>query len=212
MAQNANGLSDAIETLRAERGDTVSVSEIGEIVESLLRTMDGDLTAMDLHVYRELEELAHFIRHARDEIAAIQPTEIREHHIPTATDELDAIVNATEDATGTILDAAEQLEQVSQTLDAPARDQLSDVVTRIYEACNFQDITGQRITKVVKTLQHIEEALDKLVGAFGDELRAKAAAPPKDERKGEDALLNGPQLSERAATQEEIDALLASFD
>jgi chemotaxis protein CheZ len=88
-------------------------------------------------------------------------------------------------------------------------------VTRVYEACNFQDITGQRITKIVKTLQHIEVELDKIVGLFGDfdgadtEPREKKTKP---EAPSDESLLNGPQLTETAATQEEIDALLASFD
>src|SRR3546814_553319 len=93
---------------------------------------------------------------------------------------------------------------------------ITDAVTRVYEACNFQDITGQRITKIVKALQHIETKVDALLNAFGEELEeqrkarqaAKAAAKPTKDGH----LLNGPQLPDEATKQADIDALLASFD
>jgi chemotaxis protein CheZ len=85
-------------------------------------------------------------------------------------------------------------------------------VTRIFEACNFQDITGQRITKVVRTLKHIEGKIEVLIQALGEEVqkthRSAAAADPNNE----DSLLNGPQLPGNAIDQSEIDKLLASFD
>lgn len=214
MMNGNTNFASAIEALRAERGDSVELGEISEVVDSLLQTLTGDVSADDLKVYRELETLAAYISKAREEIAAIQPREIQAEHIPSATDELDAIVAATEEATGTILDAAEALEGLAEKADEETGREIGEIVTRVYEACNFQDITGQRITKVVKTLQHIEVELDKIVGLFGDgdadeEPKAKK---PDDGAKTDKSLLNGPQLSENAATQEEIDALLASFD
>ena len=213
MNGNAS-FASAIEALRAERGDSVELGEISEVVDSLLQTLTGDVSADDLKVYRELETLAAYIGRAREEIAAIQPREIQAEHIPSATDELDAIVAATEEATGTILDAAEALEGLAEKADEETGREIGEIVTRVYEACNFQDITGQRITKVVKTLQHIEVELDKIVGLFGDDDGGEKpkAKKPDDGSKTDESLLNGPQLSENAATQEEIDALLASFD
>jgi chemotaxis protein CheZ len=202
------------EELRAARGDSVAISEVAEVVKSLMQTMDGDLSSLDIKLYREINQLASYVQNAKQEIAEIQPENLRNEQIPMATDELDAIVKSTEDATGNILDAAEELEAVSGELKGKQSERIMDVVTKIYEACNFQDITGQRITKVVNTLKHIEEELDKLTKVFGDEIKnsaEKAARKPKDDR-ADSHLLNGPQHSEQAASQEEIDALLASFD
>jgi chemotaxis protein CheZ len=69
---------------------------------------------------------------------------------------------------------------------------------------------------VVKALKHIESKVDALVDAFGDEIAKYKAAHPAQE-KAEDpmsdkALLNGPQLAQNASKQDDIDALLASFD
>ena len=41
-------------------------------------------------------------------------------------------------------------------------------VTQIFEACNFQDVTGQRISKVVKTLQLIDNRVSQLLHTFGE--------------------------------------------
>ena len=199
---------------------TVSREEIAEVVTSLLATMEGDLSDDNLKLYAELESLAKYITTAKSEIAALRPDEITDRHLPKATDELDAIVGATEEATNSILGAMESLEALAGELPPEFGEKVSDAVTQVYEACNFQDITGQRITKVVKTVKHIEEKVDALVAAFGDEIaKYKKAhpvaeeAPEPEEKKPSDAdLLNGPQLPDDASKQAEIDALLASFD
>ncbi len=96
---------------------------------------------------------------------------------------------------------------------------MQDVVTRIYEACSFQDLTGQRITKVVTTLKTIEKKVAHIIDVFqpdpnGERGEAVAVArkeppPPEDAAA---SLLNGPQLPANAMDQSDIDALLASFD
>ncbi len=188
--------------------------QIEEIVQSVVVSLRGDLTAADLSLYQELEGLARFIQSAKAEIAALRPDEIQNEHLPSAADELDAIVGNTEEATGIILDSVEKIEAIAQKIEGENGTQIVDVVTKIYEACNFQDITGQRITKVVKTLKQIENKVAALIGAFGDELarekaRAAAAAPapaPTQKPSDED-LLNGPQLPTNANSQADIDSL-----
>src|SRR5690242_4655990 len=103
-------------------------------------------TPQEVSVYRELETLAHFIHHARREIAAIGPDDLRNQHIATATDELDAVVGATEQATHQIMDCCDEIGAIAAQVGAPHGVALNGAVTRIFEACNFQDITGQRIT------------------------------------------------------------------
>ena len=162
--------------------------------------------AQDRGLFDELTRLARFIEAAKRDIAALHPDEIRQKHLPTAADELDAIVAATADATGAILDAAEKLAGLDAR-NPGAGDQITEQVTRIFEACTFQDITGQRITKVVKTLKQIELKVTELVQAFGD--APQPATPPRTASgpTGDAALLNGPQLPSDAASQSDIDAL-----
>ena len=162
-------------------------------------------------IYAQLKRLAEFIESTKSEIAALKPVEVNTSFIPTATDELDAIVEATASATNRIMDAAEVLTNVTAALEPAAADQAMTAITSIYEACTFQDITGQRITKVVKTLKVIQERLDQMIHAAGAEA-GPHTAPVTPKREGDAALLNGPALPGGGKNQDEIDALLASFD
>ena len=65
---------------------------------------DQNNPAKDQLLFSELKELALYIQKARTDIAAIRPADISGEHIPLATDELDAVVGATEDATNKIMD------------------------------------------------------------------------------------------------------------
>jgi chemotaxis protein CheZ len=199
-----------LEALGKRQGDTVKVEDIGEVIRSLLMSLSGDVSAADLKLYQEVEALAAYIHNAKAEIAALRPQDIQEHYIASATDELDAIVGATEAATNDILDSAEKLEALAADLTPEQGQRVTEAITLIYEACNFQDITGQRITKVVRALKHIEERIDALVAAFGPELK-EAVQRPGAEVEGapqtDEDLLNGPQLPDKAHDQAAIDAL-----
>lgn len=186
---------------------TIEHGEVSMIVKEIMGSLDGDLIAADLKLHEEITHLAEYIRDARREIAELDTDEIRRQHIPMATDELDAIVAATEEATGTILDCAELIEGVADGLDADDQAKLRDATTKIFEACNFQDITGQRIGKIVRALKHIESKIESLVKTFGS-----GAAMPKPKAEEGPNLLEGPALPGGGQSQEDIDKLLASFD
>ncbi len=214
-------LMQRLDAAHAEAAQPLSREDVTEIIRSILGSMDGDISVTDLRLYKEVVDLATFIENAKKEMAALQPAEIRDQHIPNATDELDAVVGATEQATFAIFDACDVITGIAGRLGAEDSAALTDQVTKIFEACNFQDVTGQRITKVVRTLKHIEAKVDMIVAAFGDEVRqnhaplAAAHAPnfatsrPEDDP--EAALLHGPQIGGNAMDQDEIDRLLASF-
>ena len=206
-----------LEELRNKYGDTVKVEEVAKVVGSLMASGTGDVAGLSRKIYAELEALNRYIQNAKSEIAALRPEEVKEEYLPAAADELDAIVAATAEATNSIMDATEIMERVAENLEGENQDSLLDATTRIYEACGFQDITGQRISKVVKTLAEIEAKVDALVKAFGGEFvalkadKAKTQEKPKEEIADED-LLHGPQQPGEAISQDEIDRLLADFD
>ena len=77
-------LGQRIEALCAERGDKVSIDEVAEVVASIMNTIHGDVTAVELRAYHELDDLARYIRDARAEIATMRPDEIRDEHLPAA--------------------------------------------------------------------------------------------------------------------------------
>jgi len=212
-------LRQRFDQARVEALTPLSRDDVSEIVHQILASMGGDVSAGDLKLYKELEDLARYIHHAKSEIAAIRPQEIRESHIPTATDELDAVVGATETATNTIMDACDAISALAGKLEPEHANVLIDQVTRVFEACNFQDITGQRITKVVRTLKTIEATVDALIVTFGEQagrsdlIAARTAEPAAPAAMDADAaLLHGPALPGASIDQDEIDRLLASFD
>ena len=89
---------------------------------------------------------------------------------------------------------------------------MSDSVAQIYQACSFQDITGQRIGKVV-ALKHLEDRHNHITQTFGHETsRTAMPATPDNKLAGDDDMLNVPQMPEAANSQADIDALLASSD
>jgi chemotaxis protein CheZ len=204
-----NDLTRKLDAVQGRTRIAVDTTEVAAVVEAIVESLSGDMSIADLKLYHELAQLAQYIQRAKREIADIKPNEIRERHIPMATDELDAVVEATAEATGTILDEAETVQKLSATLPPPVANKIGAAVTRIYEACNFQDITGQRITKVVKTLKYIESKIDALLAAFGETVVGKLASPVKPP---DEDFVSGPQLPKAANNQDEIDAILASLD
>ena len=206
-------LARKLEAIQSRPPSTVETSEVASIVESILESLSGDMSVADLKLYRELEHLAGYIHRAKREIAELQPHEIRERHIPAATDELDAVVDATAAATGHILDEAEAIEKLKAGLPPETANLIAAAVARIYEACSFQDITGQRINKVVKTLRYIEDKIDALLSAFDGGVGGEPAAAPMGQSKAPDEeFISGPQLPDNANNQADIDAILASLD
>jgi chemotaxis protein CheZ len=87
-----------------------------------------------------------------------------------------------------------------------------DRVVTLYETCNFQDLTGQRITKIVKVLKFVEDRLDTLISTWGGLAAFKDFAEEDLSRKTADGtrvLLNGPKLDGDPGhvSQADVDAL-----
>lgn len=202
-------ISVHLEDLRQSMGDTVPLEDIASVVSTLLGSLKGDITATDLALHNELQGLVDFIQQAHEEIRALRPTEIHDTHIPTAADELDAIVQSTEDAANKILAAAEQLEELSEEVGGDHGAKLTDIVMGIYEASTFQDLTGQRITKVVGALRHIELKVNELAKAVGHEVPEESYLNITDSVTAleEDDLLHGPSKLGETVSQDDIDAL-----
>ena len=150
----------------------------------------------------EVNSLRQVIDDLQEDIAAMQPSELRDQHIPTATDHLGEVVKATEVATTEILNACEKLDAIARTVGGEAGPAIGNVVAEIYMACNFQDITGQRVGKVIETLRYIHTGLDRLAARMSSN-----AVPAWPEQK-RDTLMEGPQLPGNGLDQAAIDALL----
>ncbi|MBL6936513.1 MAG: protein phosphatase CheZ [Alphaproteobacteria bacterium] len=150
-----------------------------------------------------LQYLSDHIRQTRQELGALR-TRDGNPLLGSAADELEEVVAETARAANEIMGAAEAIEALMPQVEKDVSAALLNAVTRIYEASAFQDITGQRITKIIRAVQDIEEKIGTLAQACGD--GEIAGGDPV----GDAALLNGPQLGKTAATQDDIDALFDS--
>ena len=205
--QVATKVKDAIETLRDSNVRERPLVEVLELSHQLADTMKYFFGSLDQTIQEEFRYIADFISKARDEIAELCPNEIQNERIPGASLELDAVVKDTEQATETIMSEAENLLCLDADDPAAYKAQVDDAMMRIIEACSFQDLTGQRVGKVVTTLRHIEERVSHFAHALGvkDADRETSA----EEKRREELLLNGPALDGPEVAQDDIDAMFS---
>ena len=191
---------------------TYKRDQVVGIINSVLGKIKTPMDVSHEILGRELTELKEIIENLRNQIHSSRATDIGQTHIPAATDELDAVVGTTEEATQTIMESCEKILEVMKGEKPEIFQQVETCVVKIFEACTFQDITGQRIKKVVTCLKQIDAKTTSILKALEGEL-GDIAGKAMDS-KGENVvnLLNGPALPKNAVTQDDIDKLLAEFD
>lgn len=79
--------------------------------------------------------------------------------------ELEAVVQATETAANQIMEAAEAIGELLQSgrRDAASFEVVAEKLSAIFEACTFQDVTGQRIRRAIEHLQRVETMLSDIM-------------------------------------------------
>ncbi len=166
----------------------------------------------------ETDAIQRAISRTRQELATLDLSGF-DGHGGRVVRELDAVVNSAEQATQQLLDSAEQIDEAASALSSVVKQEqhhaltqdIQDQVVRIFEACNFHDLTGQRITKVLATLKLVEDHVARMKEIWGDieAFKAPVAPAPAPEPHRETALLNGPKLDgdQGHASQADIDAL-----
>lgn len=203
-------LDRIVDYLRRKRGEEVSLADVIGLAEITAESVQALFESMDNAIYRELRAIAGYIATMREEIGALQANDIKESRIPAAGLELGAIVKATEEATNTIMECAETLMSADASDPAAYKALVDEKMLVIFEACSFQDITGQRIAKVIETLQHIETRVARFATvmrakddrqAFTEQEKAKAA-------RRERLLLHGPQMKGEGVDQNGVDQLI----
>ncbi len=206
---------DAIDTLR--RLIESSGAALGGTAPSAPEAKSDDNSINEAAAARvEIAAMVRMISQAKSEIAAIRHPEAEDDRMEEATNELDAIVKATETSTEDILAASEQIELLVRQMSgqypedevtAALAERVASEVIKIFEACNFQDITGQRITKVVRTIRFIEEKILAMIDIWGVEAFTDLPVHQDPNADGDQALMNGPQLGSQAISQDDINAL-----
>ena len=197
-AHSQHHFVDELKALRAlaERRD----SGAAEAVEGLKR----ELATVRDAVARNKRELGLLINDGK------------ERRMARAADELRASVDGMDLATQKILSSVELIDDGARALASSLKNDyerglaqdIQDHVVQIYEACNFQDLAGQRISNVLGIMTVIEDQIadvlnrcDTLIGAS----LSPGIAPTSCSRE----LVSGPKLDDDDghASQTDIDAM-----
>jgi chemotaxis protein CheZ len=216
-----------LRAIRAEMGRPVNGAGTAAIGASVAREVAGAHALLETYRAQieqceklkvELDLIHDAITRTKREIAVLHGTSFNGEEMARVTGELGAVVGGTEEATQQILEAAEAIDNAATALSKVTSadqqkllgEEIQERVVSIFEACNFQDLTGQRINKVMTTMKFIETHINVMMDIWGGVDAIKACAPAiGDHRGGDDRLLNGPKLDgdDGHASQNDIDAL-----
>jgi chemotaxis protein CheZ len=187
-------------------GDTVAAPKAAPA--RIEQADDAEVASLE----RELAELNAAVAHTMRELAALVG-EGHERHMARAAGKLGAAVEGMEKATEKILKSAEVIDDSAKALAAAMKtdyerglaQEIQEHVVQIYEACNFQDLGGQRIGNVIETLTTIEDRVETML----DRHQARPAGLRQAKPPCGSALLNGPRLDGESGhtSQQDIDVL-----
>ncbi len=224
-------MSPALPAANSTRHAVASGPEQQEILTEL-RAMHDLLARRQAPASLPEQAPAGGLRKLKDETDAIQRAISRTRQELTTLDlvgfdrgggrvarELDAVVHSAAQATQQLLDSAEHIDEAASALSALLKEEqhhalaqdIQDQVVRIFEACNFHDITGQRITKVLATLKLVEDHVTRIKEIWADIDAFRTSSVARIEPQPQVTLLNGPKLEgdQGHASQADIDAMFA---
>ena len=207
----------------ARRNRNADTDTLLTAIDKLEKTVVRERAPSSLmhQVRMDLTDMANAIERTKTEIAQIKHEDNQgSERFERATVELDAIVSQTESATGDILGAAEKIQEFAWTLremgaDSDKCDELDMEATNIYMACSFQDLTGQRIRKIVDAMRYVESRINSMIDIWGFEAEGVEVDQHDHRRhdKRPDAhLLNGPALEGEGVGQDDVDDLFSAPD
>jgi chemotaxis protein CheZ len=215
-AQIVNGAHPIVNGAGTQQIDASLAEEVAE-AKALLATYKAQVEQCE-KLKVELDLIHNAIDQTKREIAVLHSKSFSGEEMAKVNGELGAVVGGTEEATQQILEAAEAIDQAATALgkvksvdqQQALSEEIQERVISIFEACNFQDLTGQRISKVMNTMKFIEHHIVTMMEIWGGVDEIKAHAPPiVDTREGDAKLLNGPRAlgDDGHASQDDIDAM-----
>lgn len=206
----ATKIRAAIENLKVSDVRQRPLVEVLDLSHQLADAMKEFFGSLDKSILGEFRYIADFIQKTRNEIADLQPNEIRSKRIPGASMELDAVVKDTEAATHTIMTEAEGILALPADDFAAYKAHVDEAMMRMIEACAFQDLTGQRVNKVIGTLRHIESRVTQFADALG--VKDSSVQETPEEARQRLLLLNGPAIGGPETNQANVDAMFGQDD
>lgn len=242
MMQEPEFVERLMDKVIADVATSLKESIVATVEQQITRTLSRSL--LESEFYRRLsDEMRSGLQEIYKEINAAaksgsegeSPTDRRQADklFHEAADQLDQILRTTEKATTEIMDIVEKhldLQATSNTIlhslksGGVSKDQLqqlrdqSDLLNQdlisIMTSLSFQDLTGQRIKRIIEAIKKVEQIVLDLYLSTGIKIKARAEEPEKDiellevEAKKKVSELKGPQSG---VAQSNVDDLLAQL-
>jgi chemotaxis protein CheZ len=192
---------------------------VSNIAEAYRREVEEVVKLKD-----EMQAIQQAIAETKRHVVSFHAASSRSVTVNHAAGELGAVVLDTEGATNNILAAAERIEMLAGVIQSEKTKEamkvrageIAGLIMSIYESCNFQDLTGQRITRVCETLSFVEERVNRMAEVWGgldslSSIMAQEVETLEAEREqlGTHALAAGPAMvgADGHVGQDDIDAL-----
>ena len=189
--------------LKDKQGNNIEINEIDSVISDFIELFITHCDSYKDELFNEIKGIGNKAHEAKMQFT--EPTEKKDNIIESASSELDAVIESTEEATDKILDSAENIQKI--ILNYPENEtskNITDNVMIIFEACNFQDITGQRIKKISKALDFIEGSVGHIINKYSYEDINK-------DTRSDAKLMEGPQSNGNSPNQDDIDKLFDSI-
>jgi len=195
-------LQDTITATKAGTRNDIKLSDVLTIVDQILSSFQSSSQQLDQKLANELSLIQKKIDDTKSELIGLEPFD--QDRVPDAGKELNEIVKSTEEATNQVMQQAEIILAADTTDIEAYKDTVASAVMQIFESCSFQDITGQRINKVIKTLSYVEDRVSSIIDVLG---LPQAEGSSQESEDSQANLLNGPALEGQGVKQDEVDAI-----
>ncbi len=219
---NSAGVEAILQEIRELK---LAVKPAGKIMVDIVEAYRHEISEV-MKLRTDLQDIESSINSTRKEMASLHVGAPSTVGMDQLSDELGAVVSQTAAAANTILTSAEavskelikvRLQAANKADITPSLDQMDVEISKIFESCHFQDLTGQRIARVCDTLSFVERQISRLTNIWGGlealdhllEIEATAKAH-QESSIGDHALANGPKMVDEEighVNQLEIDAL-----
>ena len=194
--------------LGSNSDNAIPLREVISMAEKVTAALKPLVRSLDKAMYRELKDMLDSIEALRGDLSKVDPDDIFSRRIPEMGRELSAIVSATEVATNSIMNIAEQVLAADKSDPAAYGALVEQHMMAIFEACTFQDLTGQRVTRVIQTIEVIEERIEVLCRMIENNQITPTASKVSDtEKRNKARLVKGPANQGEGISQDAIDSM-----
>ncbi len=203
-----DSLSIKLKNLQDVDSGVIKKSDVDTVIKEFLDTLDLYVSVEQRRsMFEQMAKVSQQITGLKKEISIMGENILKDDFIPEISTELNAVISQTEKSVIGILDVSDEIGKISaKVIDLNIKEELLKNSTKILELCNFQDLTGQIIHRIIKRLTMIEATVNRIVVELDQDCQFSS-----NHHVSENSLLNGPQKEADRPSQNEIDDLFSSL-